>query len=73
MLARMGGPPAGAARLTHTKWAWRRTAKCVICEIGILFASAMAAPHRPPAFTGPLAACNAKVELTIQATTLSTI
>ena len=31
----LDGPPAGAARLPHTKWAWRHTAKWVICEVGL--------------------------------------
>ncbi len=26
----------GVARLPHTKWAWRHTAKCVICELGLI-------------------------------------
>jgi hypothetical protein len=46
------GRPQALRVFPHTKWAWRRTAKCVICEIGILFASAMAVLRRPPAFTG---------------------
>jgi hypothetical protein len=32
---RMGGRQADAARLSHTKWAWRHTAKWVICEVGL--------------------------------------
>jgi hypothetical protein len=30
--------PLRAALLTHTKWAWRRRAKCVICEVGLICA-----------------------------------
>src|ERR1700684_3355807 len=38
---RVAGNPGysgGAALLTHTKWAWRRRAKCVICEVGPVYA-----------------------------------
>jgi cytochrome c oxidase subunit II len=45
-------PPAGAARHPHTKWAWRLTAKWVICEVGLLCLAAVAGCHKP-AFTGP--------------------
>ena len=44
--ARMGRAFRGAARLPHTKWAWRRTAKCVICEIGMICGSAVAGATR---------------------------
>jgi hypothetical protein len=29
------GRPRALRRLPHTKWAWRRTAKWVICEVGL--------------------------------------
>lgn len=45
-------PPLGAARLTHTKWAWQHTAKCVVCEVVTLCAM-LTAGCRKPAFTGP--------------------
>jgi len=38
MAGAYGTGGGGAALLTHTKWAWRRRAKCVTCEIGPIFA-----------------------------------
>ena len=36
MLERTVWATTGATRLPHTKWAWRRRAKCVICEVGLI-------------------------------------
>ena len=36
MRERIGvGRPQALRVLPHTKWAWRRTAKWVICEVGL--------------------------------------
>ena len=47
-----GRPPFSAARHTHTKWAWRRTAKWVVCEV-VLLGMLCTVGCRKPAFTGP--------------------
>src|SRR5215813_3321507 len=35
-LARLGSAAHKRCVFPHTKWAWRPTAKCVTCEIGII-------------------------------------